>query len=229
MDGLTHDGTTAGGTMSITLTNTSNTAITETRTVAAADLTGVTAADTASAINANKSYSFTGLGITLTTGSSAVSLGGATAGATTLDNSGDTLVVGVGATLQVGADNDANNQIGFTIGTQTAAYLGVDSTALALGSTNDNFQSAINKLDSAIKLVNDERGNIGAKQNRLEYTSSNLMNSIQNNANSMSTIRDADFAAEAADLAKNQILVQSGTAMLAQANSLSQNVLSLIR
>ena len=229
MDGLTHDGTTAGGSMSITLTNTSNTAITETITVAAADLTGVTAADTASAINANKSYSFTGLGITLTTGSSAVSLGGATSGAGTLDNSGDTLVVGVGATLQVGADNDANNQIGFTIGTQTAAYLGVDSTALALGSTNDNFQSAINKLDSAIKLVNDERGNIGAKQNRLEFTSSNLMNSIQNNAASMSTIRDADFAAEAADLARNQILTQSGTAMLAQANSLSQNVLSLIR
>jgi len=66
-------------------------------------------------------------------------------------------------------------------------------------------------------------------QNRLEYTSSNLMNSIQNNANSMSTIRDADFAAEAADLAKNQILVQSGAAMLAQANGLSANVLQLIR
>jgi flagellin len=131
--------------------------------------------------------------------------------------------------LQVGADNDANNQIGFAIGTQTAAYLGVDSTALALGSTNDNFQSAINKLDSAIAKVNDERGNIGAKQNRLEFTSSNLMNSIQNNAASMSTIRDADFAVEAADLARNQILTQSGSAMLAQANSLSQNVLSLIR
>ena len=55
------------------------------------------------------------------------------------------------------------------------------------------------------------------------------MNSIQNNAASMSTIRDADFATEAADLAKNQILVQSGTSMLAQANSLSQNVLALIR
>ena len=73
------------------------------------------------------------------------------------------------------------------------------------------------------------RGQIGAWQNSLEFTSSNLMNSIQNNAASMSTIRDADFAAEAADLAKNQILVQSGTSMLAQANGLSQNVLALIR
>ena len=52
---------------------------------------------------------------------------------------------------------------------------------------------------------------------------------MQNSAAGMSTIRDADFAAEAADLAKNQLLVQSGTAMLAQANSLSQNVLVLIR
>ena len=55
------------------------------------------------------------------------------------------------------------------------------------------------------------------------------MNSIQNATASMSTIRDADFATEAAELAKNQILTQAGTTMLAQANSLSQNVLSLIR
>merc|ERR1712000_187030 len=92
-----------------------------------------------------------------------------------------------------------------------------------------NAQRAINELDSAIAKVNDERSNIGSLQNRFEFTSSNLMNSIQNNSASMSTIRDADFAVEAADLARNQILTQSGTAMLAQANSLSQNVLSLIR
>jgi flagellin len=97
------------------------------------------------------------------------------------------------------------------------------------GATITDAQSAINQLDTAIAKVNDERSNVGALQNRLEFTSSNLMNSIQNNAASMSTIRDADFAAEAADLAKNQILVQSGTSMLAQANSLSQNILALIR
>ena len=84
-------------------------------------------------------------------------------------------------------------------------------------------------MDAAIAKVNDERSNIGALQNRFEYTSSNLMNSIQNNSASMSTIRDADFASEAADMARNQILVQSGTSMLAQANGLSQNVLALIR
>ena len=80
-----------------------------------------------------------------------------------------------------------------------------------------------------ITKVNDERSNIGALQNRFEYTSSNLMNSIQNNSASLSTIQDADFAVEAADLARNQILTQSSSAMLAQANQISQNVMGLLR
>ena len=95
--------------------------------------------------------------------------------------------------------------------------------------TLSDAQTIINSLDAAIDFINDQRSNLGAVQNRLEFTSSNLMNSVQNNSASMSTIRDADFAVEAADLARNQILTQSGTAMLAQANSLSQNVLALIR
>ena len=143
-------------------------------------------------------------------------------------------------TIQVGANNDAStnattfssganateNRITFNIGDATADGLGLDGSDLtALG----NSQHAINELDAAIAKVNDERSNIGALQNRFEYTSSNLMNSIQNNAASLSTIRDADFAVEAADLARNQILTQSSSAMLAQANSLSQNVLGLIR
>ena len=143
-------------------------------------------------------------------------------------------------TIQVGSNNDAGadaatfssgtnateNRITFNIGDATADGLGLDgSDLIALG----NSQHAINELDAAIAKVNDERSNIGALQNRFEYTSSNLMNSIQNNAASLSTIRDADFAVEAADLARNQILTQSSSAMLAQANSLSQNVLGLIR
>ncbi|MBF72736.1 hypothetical protein CMK20_00945 [Candidatus Poribacteria bacterium] len=143
-------------------------------------------------------------------------------------------------TIQVGSNNDAGadaatfssgtnateNRITFNIGDATADGLGLDGSDLtALG----NSQHAINELDAAIAKVNDERSNIGALQNRFEYTSSNLMNSIQNNAASLSTIRDADFAVEAADLARNQILTQSSSAMLAQANSLSQNVLGLIR
>ena len=111
-----------------------------------------------------------------------------------------------------------------------AAHGEVDLAANELDlQTLDRSQTTIGSLDLMIDAVNTARSDIGAKQNRLEFTSSNLMNSIQNTAASMSTIRDADFAAEAAELAKNQILTQSGTAMLAQANSLSQNVLSLIR
>ena len=111
-----------------------------------------------------------------------------------------------------------------------AAEADIDLAAYELNlQTLDRSQTAIGSLDLMIDAVNTARSDIGAKQNRLEFTSSNLMNSIQNTAASMSTIRDADFAAEAAELAKNQILTQSGTAMLAQANSLSQNVLSLIR
>jgi flagellin len=118
------------------------------------------------------------------------------------------------------------NRITFNIADATSEGLGISTTDLdALGSA----QSAINYLDAAIEKINDERGNIGSLQNRFEFTSSNLMNSIQNNSASMSTIRDADFAVEAADLARNQILTQSGTAMLAQANQISQNVLSLLR
>ena len=149
---------------------------------------------------------------------------------------------GTFTTVQVGANNDAahsgayasdaddhgvtENRITFNISDTTSKGLGIsDSDLGGLG----NAQRAVNELDAAIEKVNDERGNIGSLQNRFEFASSNLMNSIQNNAASMSTIRDADFAVEAADLARNQILTQSGTAMLAQANQISQNVLSLLR
>ena len=151
-------------------------------------------------------------------------------------------------TLQVGADNNAQDQLSFNLAdfrvddgsSAISTFAGVQLTDGASSPANKNFQDldldtaatsqwAISALDQAIEAVNDQRATVGALQNRLEFTSSNLMSSIQNNSASMSTIRDADFAAEAADLAKNQILVQSGTSMLAQANSLSQNVLTLIR
>ena len=151
-------------------------------------------------------------------------------------------------TLQVGADNNAQDQLSFNLAdfrvddgsSAISTFAGVQLTDGASSPTDKNFQDldldtaatsqwAISALDQAIEAVNDQRATVGALQNRLEFTSSNLMGSIQNNSASMSTIRDADFAAEAADLAKNQILVQSGTSMLAQANGLSQNVLALIR
>ncbi|MDP6414263.1 MAG: flagellin [Gammaproteobacteria bacterium] len=173
---------------------------------------------------AGGSASFGSLGITISNDSTsaAAALTGATQASFNITG---------GVTIQVGANNVAlEDRLQFAIGDHTA-----DSTSGGLGISTvsldslANAQGAIDDLDAAIAKVNDSRGNIGAMQNRFEYASSNLMNSVQNNSASMSTIRDADFAAEAADLAKNQILVQSGTAMLAQANGLSQNVLALIR
>jgi flagellin-like hook-associated protein FlgL len=92
----------------------------------------------------------------------------------------------------------------------------------------DDARSAITAIDHAIDEVNQERSYIGSEQNKLQFTMSNLSNNIQNTEASRSSLEDADFAAEAADLAKNQILAQSATAMLAQASAISQNILRLL-
>ena len=153
-----------------------------------------------------------------------------------------TVTQGDFVTMQIGAYNDAKhagtdasdandqgvteNRITLNISDATARGLGIqDSGVDALA----NAQRAVNALDSAIEKVNDERSNIGSLQNRFEFAVSNLQSGIQNTDASRSSILDADFAVEAAGLAKNQILTQSGTAMLAQANQISQNVLSLLK
>jgi len=143
-------------------------------------------------------------------------------------------------TMQIGAYNDADhtgslasdgtklteNRITLNLSDATSRGLGIqDSGVDALAEA----QRAVNALDSAIEKVNDERSNIGSLQNRFEFAVSNLQSGIQNTDASRSSILDADFAVEAAGLAKNQILTQSGTAMLAQANQISQNVLSLLK
>ena len=143
-------------------------------------------------------------------------------------------------TMQIGAYNDAHhrgslasdgtqlteNRITLNLSDATSRGLGIqDSGVDALAEA----QRAVNALDSAIEKVNDERSNIGSLQNRFEFAVSNLQSGLQNTDASRSSIQDADFALEAAGLAKNQILTQSGTAMLAQANQISQNVLSLLK
>ena len=94
--------------------------------------------------------------------------------------------------------------------------------------TVDKAQDAISALDHAIDEVSVERGQLGSFQNRLSFTISNLSNHSQAIESARSSIEDVDFAAEATELAKNQILAQSGTAMLAQASAVSQNVLGLL-
>merc|ERR1711881_121800 len=171
----------------------------------------------------NDALNFDDLGITMTLGAGYDGIA---------DNyDGFTITQGDFVTMQVGADNDAaharadssdadhsavtENRITLNISDATANGLGISDSQV---SDLADSQRAINALDSAIEKVNDERGNIGALQNRFEFAVSNLQSSLQNTEASRSTILDADFALEAAGMAKNQILTQSGTAMLAQAN-----------
>ncbi|HIK69050.1 MAG TPA: hypothetical protein EYF99_03675 [Pseudomonadales bacterium] len=96
-------------------------------------------------------------------------------------------------------------------------------------SSQAGVDQALNIITSAIEQVSGNRASYGALQNRLEYTVSNFMNVAEFTTAARSRIEDADFAAESARLAKAQVLQQTGTAMLAQANAQPQLVLSLIR
>src|SRR5690606_9862359 len=95
--------------------------------------------------------------------------------------------------------------------------------------TAANADAALLALESAYSQVNSVIGQIGAATNRLEFASTNLSSIIQNTMAAESTIRDADMAYEMMQFSKQNILAQAGTAMLAQANSLSQSVLQLLR
>ena len=96
-------------------------------------------------------------------------------------------------------------------------------------STFANAQASLDILDRALQSVNSGRAELGAIQNRFSSTIANLSTTVENLSASRSRIRDTDYAAETAELTRSQILQQAGTAMLAQANSVTQNVLSLLR
>ncbi|MBX3628607.1 MAG: flagellin [Nitrosomonas sp.] len=110
-----------------------------------------------------------------------------------------------------------------TYGAQLQAANAIDIT------TAESANRTLSIVDSALTAVNDQRARFGALQNRLESTISNLQTTSENLSASRSRIRDADFAAETASMTRAQILQQAGVAMLAQANSLPNNVLSLLR
>jgi len=110
--------------------------------------------------------------------------------------------------------------------------VGGNSSAVAIGlsvSTVQNASNSIDRIDSALAKISSIRGDLGAIQNRLSATISNLQNVSQNLSAANSRIKDADFASETSKLSKSQILQQAGTAMLSQANASSQNVLSLLQ
>jgi flagellin len=136
--------------------------------------------------------------------------------------SGESAVAG--GKIQVGTE--ANQTIDFTIDSISSTALGVTSIDVSTGA---GATSALSLVDDAIEKVAGNRAEYGAVQNRLEYSVSNLLNVAEFTTAARSRIEDADFAAESARLSKAQVLQQSGTAMLAQANASQQLALSLFR
>lgn len=132
--------------------------------------------------------------------------------------------------LHIGANMDQRTQV--YIGTMSATALGlraVGTEDIMTLESPDEANRAIGTLDEAIKKINKQRADLGAYQNRLEKTVVGLDIGAENLQASESRIRDTDMAKEMVDFTKNQVLSQAGTAMLAQANQSSQNVLSLLQ
>jgi len=129
-----------------------------------------------------------------------------------------------GNTFQIGAENNSDNQIAISVDGVGTATLGINAIDLSLTS---GAQEALGLIDAAISTLAGSRGDIGAYMNRLSYASSNLATTIENTQAAESVIRDVDMANEMTMFTKNQILLQAGTAMLAQANMAPQQVLAL--
>ena len=133
---------------------------------------------------------------------------------------------GKGLTLQIGDTADSFNQMTVSVGDMHAKALGISDVDI---STQAGAKAAVDKIKSAINSVSSTRGDLGAIQNRLEHTINNLSVSAENMTAAESRIRDVDMANEMMAYTKNNILVQSSQAMLAQANQLPQGVLQLLQ
>ena len=132
--------------------------------------------------------------------------------------------------FHIGANMDQRTQV--YIGTMSAMALGLrnvgDESIMSL-ETPEEANRAIGTLDEALKKINKQRADLGAYQNRLDMTIKGLDIGAENLQASESRIRDTDMASQMVEFTKDQVLSQAGTAMLAQANQSSQNVLSLLR
>ena len=131
-------------------------------------------------------------------------------------------------TLHVGADATTNNQITINIDAMSSKGLGINGLRVD-GANDTNALNAIDTIKQSIQIVSDQRSALGAVQNRLEHTISNLDNVVENTTSAESRIRDTDMAEEMVNYSKNSILQRAGQSMLAQANQANQGVLSLLQ
>jgi flagellin len=135
---------------------------------------------------------------------------------------------GQASVLHIGSGSSASvDRISITITAITLGALGMNQTTTAV-STSAGALSSLSLIDNAIKSVNTMRSDMGAYVNRLEFAISNLGNQVYNTQDAESRIRDVDFAKETTEFTRAQILTQSATSMLAQANQVPQGVLSLL-
>jgi flagellin len=130
--------------------------------------------------------------------------------------------------LHVGSDADQTNKITFTIDTMDSAGLGIQNLNV-IDNTGAKATYAIDAIADAIAKVSAQRSTLGAIQNRLEHTISNLDNVVENTTSAESEIRDTDMAEEMVEYSKNNILAQAGQSMLAQANQSTQGVMNLLQ
>ena len=145
-------------------------------------------------------------------------------GETALSNGSKALLL----SFQVGADTTSENKTSVTMDSMSAKSIGVDGIQVT-GSDSTNADKAVDTISDAIKKVSKQRSALGAVQNRLEHTISNLDNVVENTTSAESRIRDTDMAEEMVSYSKNNILMQAGQSMLAQANQQNQGVLSLLQ
>ena len=136
---------------------------------------------------------------------------------------GSASVLHIGSGLSTSVD-----RISVTIMAMTLGALGMNATTTSV-STATTALAALSTIENAIKSVNTMRSDVGAYVNRLEFAISNLSNQVYNTQDAESRIRDVDFAKETTEFTRAQILTQSATSMLAQANQVPQGVLSLLQ
>jgi flagellin len=158
-----------------------------------------------------------------------ISIGGTSASdilgtaATNVTHGTISLVSDTGADVKISGNNEA--VAGFTEQGGSSEAVGSGLNVM----TMQNANNAIDRIDDAIDKVSENRAELGAVQNRLDSTISNLQNASENFSAANGRLMDADFAKETADMSKQQILMQAGVAMLAQAKQLPQQVLQLLQ
>ena len=218
-------GATAASTYTVTITTAGGKTMTITG--AAADGSGVTTQSVVTSVDAIDAgtiavLDFDTLGIKVTVADEYDTATGAAAAAAT------TTTTATLATFQMGNENNADNRISFGLVDLNLSTLAGGATADISTTTLAGAQAALATIDTAIDTVATARATIGSIQNRMGFAGANIATSIENLSAAESVIRDADLAFETVAFTKNQILLQAGIAMLAQANAAPQAVIGLL-